>query len=392
MISLVPDANVDAAEFQRLLGYPRDYVVEGRALELAGAARAWYARHGRPWLYAREAKSIAAVGETIRIEGVEFHSIRLARTLLNAQAEGAVLVAAGAGPEVEEETARLWREEKPDEYFFLEMYSSAVVEHLTTLAGARLCGWAESEGMAVLPHYSPGYPEWDIAEQPRLLEVFRPGLPYPLEVLESGMLRPKKSLLAVFGLTRHTERVRRLTDLVPCQNCSYHPCQFRRAPYAHTQSLAPLAREANYGVNRKALRRWAAERLSLEYRAEGVDAVFRYDGTTCNNMGRPLAFYYGVKLGPREEGYPIRDEWCGPAPGDMGYTYMCRYGSDAEGLMASIAADKPLLGRRLDEVLTWKRDACSAGCYCEPASREHKWGLVLETIHYALAQREEKND
>ena len=25
--------------------------------------------------------------------------------------------------------------------------------------------------MAVLPHYSPGYPEWDIGEQPRLLEL-----------------------------------------------------------------------------------------------------------------------------------------------------------------------------------------------------------------------------
>ena len=25
--------------------------------------------------------------------------------------------------------------------------------------------------MAVLPHYSPGYPEWDIAEQPPLLEL-----------------------------------------------------------------------------------------------------------------------------------------------------------------------------------------------------------------------------
>jgi len=30
------------------------------------------------------------------------------------------------------------------------------------------------------------------------------------------------------------------------------------------------------------------------------------------------------------------------------------------------------------------RPASPAGCYCEPASRQHKWGLVLETIHYAL--------
>ncbi len=62
-------------------------------------------------------------------------------------------------------------EEKPDEYFFLEIYASAVVEHLITTTGARLCAWAERQGMAVLPHYSPGYSEWDIAEQGKLLAL-----------------------------------------------------------------------------------------------------------------------------------------------------------------------------------------------------------------------------
>jgi hypothetical protein len=30
----------------------------------------------------------------------------------------------------------------------------------------------------------------------------------------------------------------------------------------------------------------------------------------------------------------------------------------------------------------------AAGCYCESTSRDHKWGLVFETIHYALVQKE----
>jgi hypothetical protein len=384
-----PEVNVAAAEYSRLLGYPRDHVMQGRAAELAEQAREWYARHGQPWMYARQAGTVEVAGDEIRIDGAEFRSLRVARTLREAGAHGAVLVAVGAGPEVEEQVSRLWAEEKPDEYFFLEMYGSAVVEHLTTAAGARLCGWAESNGMAVLPHYSPGYPEWDIAQQGRLRALFGDELPHRLEVLDSGMLRPKKSLLAVFGLTRHVERVRKLSELVPCENCSFSPCQFRRAPYRREPKFVPLAVEASYAVNRKALRRWAAERLKLEDRPDGgVDAVFRYDGTTCTNMGQPLTFYYGVKLGPRSDGYRIQDEWCGPAPGDVGHTYMCRYRTEAETLMAAIAADKPLLGRRLDEVLAWQRPSCSSGCYCEPASREHKWGLALETIHFALAERE----
>jgi hypothetical protein len=46
-----------------------------------------------------------------------------------------------------------------------------------------------------------------------------------------------------------------------------------------------------------------------------------------------------------------------------------------------------MLGQPLESVLAWPRPANQAGCYCDAASREHKWGLVLETIHYALHQQ-----
>ena len=56
--------------------------------------------------------------------------------------------------------------------------------------------------------------------------------------------------------------------------------------------------------------------------------MFRYEGTTCTNMGRPLQFDYRVTVGPRDEGYPIREQHCEPAAGDEGYTSMCRYLTD----------------------------------------------------------------
>jgi hypothetical protein len=339
---------------------------------------------------------------SICIDGMQFASTRLENTLTQAGAHTVILLAVSAGPQAEEEAQRRWEEEKPDEYFFLEMFAAAVVEHLTTTTGARLCDWAEQHGMAVLPHYSPGYPEWDVAEQPRLLELMKrmgkEDFPSELEVLESGMLRPRKSQLAVFGVTRHTERLRRLTELVPCENCSFGPCQYRRAPYRKpprgygervTARPAVLDQDAAYSVNRKALQRWAKERLSLDIHQDGsLDAVFRYDGTTCTNMGRPLTFHYSVKLGPREEGYPIREQRCAPAPGDVGHTYMCQYIENPDGLMAAVDREKPLSGEKLNSVLAWRREASGAGCFCEAASRHHKWGLVLETIHYALAQKE----
>jgi hypothetical protein len=398
IVDSAPDVQVDPAEYHRLLGYPRDHELSERALELAAWASDWYRQYGRPWIYARQVDRLNIEGPQISIDGVSFASQRLAVTLRQAEAHSAFLVAVGAGAEAEQQAHKLWLEEKPDEYFFLETLGSAVVEHLMTGLGARLCAWADHRAMAVLPHYSPGYSQWDVAEQGRLLNLIQSAptpLPGPVEALDSGALRPKKSQLAVFGLTLHTDRVRRLSDLVPCQNCSFANCQYRRTPYLRarpTPELASIAaREpevATYSVHTKALARWAAERLSLETLADGgVEAHFRYDGTTCSNMGRPLTFLYDVTLGPPQDGYPIREQHCAPASGDTGHTHMCQYQTNSGPLMAAIDREKPMLGQPLSQILRWTRPVSPAGCYCEASSREHKWGLVLETIHYALHQK-----
>ena len=131
--------------------------------------------------------------------------------------------------------------------------------------------------MAVLPHYSPGYPEWDVAEQPRLLELMKRTRkePFPsrVEVFDSGMLRPKKTLLAVFGLTRHTERLRRLTEScslrkllvrpMPVQACAVPASAASLRASQLPVRVAVLDQDAQYSVNRRALQRWAEERLSM---------------------------------------------------------------------------------------------------------------------------------
>jgi hypothetical protein len=407
-----PDVSVQEGEYKRLLGYPRDWVVSGRALELTEWARDWYAEHGRPWVYSRQASRVQTCDGSVCIDGSKFISRRLQSTLDEAQADRIVLAAVSAGPELEQMAQQLWREEKPDEYFFLEVYGSAVVEHLITMHGARLCAGAESQNLTVLPHCSPGYTDWDIAEQPRLLELISQTrdrqFPARLEALSSGMLRPKKSLLAVFGITTHTESVLRFGELNPCQSCSYLPCQYRRAPYRRalplTTELLPhvgrverdgavpatvLDLQAKYVVNRKALDRWSSERLALTQQESGnIEAHFRYDGTTCSNMGRQLSFDYRVTLGPRGEGYRIRAESCSPAAHDEGHRSMCAFLDDPRELQRAIDHNKPLLGCPLNDILTWNGPTGAAGCYCELNDRLHKWRLVLETIHYALVQRE----
>ena len=65
---------------------------------------------------------------------------------------------------------------------------------------------------------------------------------------------------------------------------------------------------------------------------------------------------------------------------------MCGYLDNSDRLMKAIDDEQPLQGEPLESVLAWRRPQASAGCYCEAESRTHKWGLVLETLHYALAR------
>ncbi len=300
--SSLSSLSVQEEEYIRLLGFPRGWVLEGRTRELADWAREWYAQHGRPWMYARQAERVEIAGDLIFINGVRFSSRRLRATLADAEAHGVILVAVGAGPEAEEEARRRWVDEKPDEYFFLEVYASAVVEHLTTLAGARLCDWAEQRQMAVLPHYSPGYPEWDVAEQPRLLELLKKtrieSFPSRVDAFESGMLRPKKTQLAAFGLTRHADRLQRLTSLVPCERCSFGPCQYRRAPYRRPRVSLPSRRNSRCRRSTAMRdmeptgRRWSdGPGNGLPCAQNRTDLWMRSSATT-----EPLAPIWGVRL------------------------------------------------------------------------------------------------
>jgi hypothetical protein len=244
MFSLIetnPQVEIQEVEYQRLLGYPKNYSLEGRARELAKGAQEWFARNGRPWIWAREVPSLELKSGIACVGGIEFSSKKLQEILLEADAHSVLLVAVSAGKECEEHARELWNADKPDEYFFLETYGSAVVEQLITVASGRICAWADDNKMAALPHFSPGYSGWNIADQLVLWELFQKNFdgafPRGLEVMASGMLRPKKSLLAVAGLTRDLEKAKRFRKLIPCEDCSLPNCKFRRGAYKRSTRI-----------------------------------------------------------------------------------------------------------------------------------------------------------
>src|SRR5262245_15857194 len=95
LMDTCPDVNVQESEFQRLLGYPKRHVPEGRAQELAEQTRKWYAANGRPWIYARQTEDLKLNG-ALQINGTRLASKQLHAQLNSAEAHSAMLVVVSA--------------------------------------------------------------------------------------------------------------------------------------------------------------------------------------------------------------------------------------------------------------------------------------------------------
>lgn len=188
---------VDEAAYKRFLRLPLRRALDGPLAENATWAREWFAAHARPWICAGEVRvEIAADG--LQLAGRRLGDAALAARFAGATA--AAIVAVSAGPELEAEVAARWEAGEPDRYFFLDAYAAAVVQALLAGAGGRLAACVA--GRTVMPYYCPGYRGWPIGETAPVLAALEAAgaLPGELETLESGMLRPKKSQLALLGL------------------------------------------------------------------------------------------------------------------------------------------------------------------------------------------------
>jgi hypothetical protein len=165
-------------EYARLLGYPAGKPLEGDVLARAEEALDWYRRHGKP-----KVVTLVVGNETI--------------------------AAITAGSEVEDEVAKLWEADRVDEAYFLDRLAAAAVEHLAASLGS---------------YTSPGHKGFPIEDQSRLYAQLAPLAP-EIELLPSGMLNPKNSLLAVYDPSDEPEDEN--ASVSPCSRCDWR-CSFRR--------------------------------------------------------------------------------------------------------------------------------------------------------------------
>jgi len=216
-------------------------------------------------------------------------------------------------------------------------------------------------------------------------------------------------MLAVFGVTRHIDRVENLPELIPCYRCDLAVCRYRRAPHqiaepansdtgklngpgqASKGSVATRthddepAMKYTYAFKPHILQKWSDRFLDLERgRNKQTRAVFRMNGNTCSNMGVRIVLDFDLTLTWQDGDYLIESGRVRPVEGETGYQEMCEFIQHPDAFWGQASSYVPLQGQFLDRVLGWNPDINPAGCLCERSHQDHKWRMVYQTIHFAL--------
>jgi len=129
------------------------------------------------------------------------------------------------GPALEEKVRELMSTGQEPEGYILDAVGSVAAEAVADAVNARICHWAEAQGLLAAPRFSPGYGDWSLEEQ---REIFRmlPAGEVGMSLNPSCMMIPRKSVSFAVRFVPPGAGA----DLShPCERCGLENCPFRKS-------------------------------------------------------------------------------------------------------------------------------------------------------------------
>lgn len=148
-------------------------------------------------------------------------NLDLISTILQKHLQGCHLIFALAvtiGDLLETEVEALFAQGKYNEALLLDAAGSTAVEATANLANQKITSQLARQGLITTSRFSPGYGDWDLSVQARLLTLTC-GDEIGISVTSSSMLTPRKSITAVIGARPEWQSVddpTTLNDEIPC--------------------------------------------------------------------------------------------------------------------------------------------------------------------------------
>jgi hypothetical protein len=175
----------------------------------------------KPSLHYRIVKPSVTDNAAVQLnETVEFTSAKLAQTLKNA--EKMVCFVGTIGNDVENEINRLLGNQKLAAAYILDSMGSVAVENMIDRFQELMENKFSAEDRTVTLRFSPGYCDWPVTQQKKLFNIFDPKQ-LDVELLDSCLMKPRKSISGVFGITPQDS-----VSYNPCRDCPTRSCDSRR--------------------------------------------------------------------------------------------------------------------------------------------------------------------
>lgn len=171
-------------------------------------------------------ESVAEVGTSyLRLKrGTVFRGHKLAKAL--ASCDRVVCFAATMGHGIEQETERLTKRGKVSEAFVVEAIGSAGIENTVDRFQKNILTQVKTHGKGTTLRFSPGYCDWSLDEQSKLLDVVDAGL-IGVTLLKSNLMIPRKSVSGLFGISPQSSEG--CVQYNPCLTCGKTHCLARRS-------------------------------------------------------------------------------------------------------------------------------------------------------------------
>jgi Vitamin B12 dependent methionine synthase, activation domain len=220
---------IDPDEVLRFQGYKKGIDVptpDVRALfddALAEGARLMAPRAAVRWL------PVGGRGpDTIEVSGQTLTIPKTGERWGEVEYVAASVVTIGDG--LERRVAALWNARELPLASMLDSVGSGAVESLAEYVNDVLCQQGLAAGLAVTNRISPGYADWDVAEQPALFRLCS-GAAVGVTLNAACFMTPAKSISLLVGAGA---RARVDHYFSQCARCWMRDCAYRRVPAGRT--------------------------------------------------------------------------------------------------------------------------------------------------------------
>lgn len=215
------EPTIENDELAKLLGSQKNKSLPKSVSKKVQTARQKLKRLIKPSVHYRIVKPSIMDNDVVQLdETVEFTSAQLAKTLKNAEKIVCFVGTIGSG--VEHEINRLLGKQKLADAYILDAMASVAVENMIDRFQDLMENRFGEEDRTVTFRFSPGYCDWPVTQQKKLFNIFDTK-EIDVELLDSCLMKPRKSVSGVFGITPQESE-----SYNPCRDCPTRRCESRR--------------------------------------------------------------------------------------------------------------------------------------------------------------------